>query len=147
MSSDELDTRLCQREDVKDLRLPHLDPNRTITQRSSSHLISSYGRRRWMSLPNPDEPNRTRPKLLHGPALPQDRDSVDLVDPGEFTRSRSSGSWSRIHQIAIYLVDLYLDQSATDALDHSHVPSTYTDLPYTSGKRGSRRSHLTLQGV
>ena len=66
MSSDELDTHPCQREDVKDLRLPHLDPNRTIAQRSSSHLISSYGRRRWMSLPNPDEPNQTHPQLLQG---------------------------------------------------------------------------------
>ena len=61
ISSDELDMRPCQREDVKELRLPHLDPNRTVAQRSSSH-----GHHRWMSFPNPDEPNRTRPEYLAG---------------------------------------------------------------------------------
>ena len=60
MSSDELDTRTHLREDVKVLQLPHSDLNRTVAQRSSSHLISSYEYRRWMSLPNPDEPNRMR---------------------------------------------------------------------------------------
>ena len=48
----------------KDLTTPSSgsQSNGRATQRSSSHLISSYERRRWMSLPNPDEPKRTRPK-------------------------------------------------------------------------------------
>ena len=60
-SSDELDTRTHPREDVMILRLPHSDLNQTVAQHSSSHLISSCECRRWMSLPNPDEPNQTRP--------------------------------------------------------------------------------------
>ena len=63
MSSDELDMRTHPREDVKVLRLPHSDPNRPVAQRSSSHLMSYYERRRWMSLPYPDEPNRMCPQL------------------------------------------------------------------------------------
>ena len=60
MSSDELDMHPRPREDVKDFYDPLI---RISNERSriTSHLFLSRQHCRWMSLHNPDEPNRTHP--------------------------------------------------------------------------------------
>ena len=62
---------------------------------SSSHLNSSYGRRRWMNLPNPDEPNRTRPKNDEFRCVKHLLYVVEViplaVEPLQRARARASG--------------------------------------------------------
>ena len=73
------------REDVKVLRLPQSDLNRTVAQRNAAHLISSCERRRWMSLPNPDE--RTRPKIRTSRTSTRSHHEVWDVLDASITRS------------------------------------------------------------